>query len=537
MQMLRWPLSQWLPGGDYENFESLPKGFHFALPVIGALILGLIYHRIKPRFRPTGIAHVIGELHQGHSSKLPIGNAIVQFFGAIISLFFGFSGGREGPAVHLGASGSSYFGQKLRLPDNSLRVMASCGTAAAIAASFNTPIAGVIFAMEVVMMEYTVTGFIPVILAAVSATVLTRIWHGDEIALANIDVALGSLHEMPYIALTGLAIGVLSACFVYIQRECLKLGSWAIWRRFLLAGVVTGTIALLSPEIMGLGFDTFAKVFAGEFNLQILLILLVSKLLATSIAHGLGVPIGIIGPSLIIGALGGAAMGQISVFFPIGGSAEPSFYALLGMAAMMAALMNAPLAALLAILELTNNPQIIFPAMLAIIVAHITHKELFKLRSSPQTTLDSMHLWLRTDPITQSLLRTSALAVMESNVATLPIKTNKEELNAVFTADKKWLLLETEAQTQKLLNHAELEALLSGLEEGQKLDLSASLAEKPELAELDILSTLREALDLMNESKQDAILVTGFLSDNPAPEIGILSRAAIEKHYNNPIIY
>jgi len=115
--------------------------------------------------------------HQGH---LPIRNAIVQFFGGILALISGQSGGREDPAIHLGAASSSLLGQAFSLPNNSIRTLVACGTAAAIAGSFNTPIAGVIFAMEVVMMEFTIGSFIPVIIAAVASTLLAHYVIGNE---------------------------------------------------------------------------------------------------------------------------------------------------------------------------------------------------------------------------------------------------------------------------------------------------------------------------------------------------------------------
>lgn len=176
------PLTLLLPNGS-ESFEALSPGTRFLLPVLGALIIGLLVHRFKPEQRVLGVGHILDRM-QHHQAQLPAANALLQFIGAALALLTGHSVGREGPAVHLGAASSSLLGQQLQLPNNSLRTLTACGVAAAIAASFNTPLAGVIFAMEVVLMEYTITGFIPVILAAVSGGVLSRIAFGTQPAFA-----------------------------------------------------------------------------------------------------------------------------------------------------------------------------------------------------------------------------------------------------------------------------------------------------------------------------------------------------------------
>ena len=142
----------WGVGSGGEDFESLPQWAHFALPAGGALVLGAIYSLLKPEDRETGIVHVISCMHSRYGA-LPLRNAILQFLGGIFALASGQSGGREGPGVHLGGAINSLIGQRLGLPNNSLRVLVACGTAGGIAAAFHTPLAGVIFAMEVIVAE------------------------------------------------------------------------------------------------------------------------------------------------------------------------------------------------------------------------------------------------------------------------------------------------------------------------------------------------------------------------------------------------
>ena len=142
------PLANWLPGGTAESFEHLDPIWYFFLPVIGGLLIGLWLMLFTPDERKTGVPHVMARMAY-HQGRMPFKNTLAQFVGGAIGILTGQSGGREGPAVHLGSAVSSQIGSFFHLPNNSVRLMVACGTAGAIAASFNTPMAGVIFAMEV----------------------------------------------------------------------------------------------------------------------------------------------------------------------------------------------------------------------------------------------------------------------------------------------------------------------------------------------------------------------------------------------------
>ncbi|MEX2366810.1 MAG: chloride channel protein, partial [Pseudohongiellaceae bacterium] len=240
--IIELPLSLLL-SDDFENFESLSPAFLFALPVSGAMILGLVLMLTRSESRRVGVIHVLERLarHQGH---LPWRNSLVQFFGGVIALASGQSGGREGPAIHLGAAGSSLLGQALTLPNNSIRILVGCGAAAAISASFNTPIAGVIFSMEVIIMEYTIAGFVPVILAAVIATLINQTVYGSTTAFSVPPVAMNSFYDLPLVVVEGILIGVLAALFVRTIQMIHRYGPDAVWIRMLIAGLVTGSIAL-----------------------------------------------------------------------------------------------------------------------------------------------------------------------------------------------------------------------------------------------------------------------------------------------------
>ncbi|MEZ5584747.1 MAG: chloride channel protein [Candidatus Competibacteraceae bacterium] len=166
------PQVTFLGDANHENYEALSAALRLLLPTLGGLGVGLLFHWLSPTERAVGVVHVMERLAYGEG-HLPIKNAGVQFFSAALCIVTGQSVGREGPAVHIGSTCGSWLGQQLRLPDNSIRVLVGCGTAGAIAAAFNTPLAGVIFAMEVILVEYTLASFTPIILAAASATTVS----------------------------------------------------------------------------------------------------------------------------------------------------------------------------------------------------------------------------------------------------------------------------------------------------------------------------------------------------------------------------
>ena len=164
----------YMTDGDPEAFESMAPWLRALLPLLAVTIVGVLLYRQKPTARKLGVGHVIERLTY-HQGRFPLRNWLNQWWVGVVVVLGGLSAGREGPAIHLGAAAASGLGQQMRLPNNSLRVLVACGTAAAISASFNTPIAGVIFAMEVVMMEYTLMSFMPVILASTMGALVAQL--------------------------------------------------------------------------------------------------------------------------------------------------------------------------------------------------------------------------------------------------------------------------------------------------------------------------------------------------------------------------
>lgn len=364
-----------LPGGRLGNYEALPDWAMVALPTVGGLLLGLVFERLPGPLRSVGIVHVIQQLRHTGRPNLPLGNALVQFIAGTFAIVCGHSVDREGPGVHLGAATGTWVGARSDEADSF--TLTVCGAAAAIAAAFNTPLAGIVFVIEVLGVRYRVDRFIPVMTASVTGALIAQLAYG---ATPTFDLAAGlemaSGEEILLLAGLGLVTGLCAVGFTYLTEA-----SWHLGGRlrpslaFGLAGLVTGLIGLVVPQVPGISYDTLNGILNHHLGLTALLLLVVGKLVATGISVGLRVPGGLIGPSLVIGGALGGAVGVLvqSLAIPTG---PGPFYAAVGMLAMMSAVLRAPLAALMALLELTGNPNIIFPGMVAVVGADVIARQL-----------------------------------------------------------------------------------------------------------------------------------------------------------------
>ena len=522
-----------LPYGDPENYEGLPQQWRIFLPIVGALLLALIFSIFTKNDISVGVSHVMERLsyHQGY---LYVRKLILQYIGAAIAIISGQSLGREGPAIHLGAATSSLIGQQLGLPNNTIRTLVACGTAAAIGASFNTPLAGVIFALEVVMMEYTLASFLPVILSAVSATAVTRAIFGTEIVFSVPNFQLTNLLELPYVMFLGVVTGIAAFLFIYLTRLSANIGNkLSIWTRFTIAGTVTGLLAIVAPQIMGIGYDTVNNTLVNNIGLTLLIIIFVTKLVATACSIGMGLPAGLIGPSLVIGASLGGVMGIIAqpIFPDL--SSSPGLYALIGMAAMMGATLQAPLAALTAVFELTSNPNIILPGMLAIVTAQLTASQLFGQRSIYRMLMQLKGLDYRHEPMVQALRRIGVANVMNRNIYRSEKIINKEQAKNLVVQDKEWIVIEEDKPiailpTLDLGNYLEDETT----SEVEEIDLMEIPAKRLQVCCIDLRATADSAREQFIQEGVDALCISSSVGPDIMRVYGILTKEKFKSSYD-----
>jgi len=295
---------------------------------------------------------------------------------------------REGPGVHIGAASANMIGHFLPTNAEENHTLTACGAAASIAVAFNTPLAGVVFVIEVLLVRYHVIRFFPVIMAAVVGAVISREIHGPSPAFAIPPIDLGSLLELPYIAAMGLVAGLLAMLFVSISESVLHATkTWPLTRCYVLAGLCTGLLACWTPQIMGISYDTLEEMLHGQVAIGLVVALIFTKLIATAVSIGLRIPGGLIGPMLVIGGAVGSAAGMLASGLYPALAGSTGFYAVIGMVAMLGAALRAPMAALIALLELTANPNIILPGMLAVVSANLANLLILGKESAFSTLL------------------------------------------------------------------------------------------------------------------------------------------------------
>ena len=398
-------------------YAELPWWGRLGLPFLGifgiycvAALTGFNHYRV-------GIPFAIHRVKM-HFGLMPLRSTINQFFGGIFALASGFFVGREGPSVHLGAAGTSFIGDGLKLPYNCIRILAGCGIAAGISASFNTPFAAMIFVMEVVLRDYRIHIFIPIMIAAAIGSVMSRMVFGDGTALLFLSFANLDQWIYVYLVVFGLGLGTLAALFNFqlmaIMRTCQNM---ALHYRFIIAAGFTGTIGIFIPDAMGAEFLSVHSLLDANIEIQAIFLIFLAKFVLGCIAIGLGIPGGIIGPVMIIGMFAGALLA-----YPLenilGTTQYHDTFVLLGVAGMLTAVLNAPLAAMSAVMELSYTPQIVLPCILVIVPAYVISHQVFKNRSIFIQQLELQSLPYRQSSITQSLQKTGVLALAHKNIIT-----------------------------------------------------------------------------------------------------------------------
>ena len=522
-----------LPYENPENYEGLALHYRVLLPIAGAILIAILFKLFAKKDSTVGVSHVMERLsyHQGY---LNIRNLLLQYVGGAMAIISGQSLGREGPAIHLGAATSSLIGQQLGLPNNTIRTLVACGTAAAIGASFNTPLAGVIFALEVVMMEYSLASFLPVILSAVSATTVTRAVFGTEVVFSVPHFQLTNLLELPYVMFLGIVTGTAAFVFIYLTKFSAQISNnLPTWLKFTIAGSITGLLAIVAPQIMGIGYDTVNYSLVDNIGLTLLLIIFAAKLIATACSIGLGLPAGLIGPTFVIGASLGGVLGILAqpIFPEL--SSSPGLYALIGMAAMMGATLQAPLAALTAVFELTNNPNIILPGMLAIVTAQLTASQLFGQRSIYRMLMQLKGLDYRHEPMIQALRRIGVANVMNRNIHRSAHILSHDQAKALVKQNKEWIVIEEEEPiailpTSDLSNYLEDEDIGNLVE----INLMKIPAKRLQVSCIDLRATADSARERFIQEGVEALCISSTIGPDIIRVYGILTKDKFKSSYN-----
>ncbi len=524
---------------------SLPWYIYLAAPAIAGLPIGWINARLMKKGEYRGVAGVLADLveRRGNINRKQI---VTETFGGAISIGGGASLGREGPTVALGAVIASFIGQKLKLSEMHIRTMIGCGVAAGIAASFNTPIAGVLFATEVILTDYAMATFSPIVISSVIATAISRTHLGNFPAFIVPEYHLVSDWEIPAYAVVGLACGLMAALLIRMLGPTRALlARWIPDTRFrpVVAGLCVGAMGLAVPHVMSIGYGIVGNVLLEKVDPTLLgvalpvgvflAILLATKLVAVVISFSSGFPGGLLGPALFLGAITGGLLGNIIHHaFPVLTEGYGA-YALVASGALTAAALQAPLTIMIMVFELTADYHIMLPLMTACIIATLV-KRVFGRESVFTEALEEGGIdtgwgleqsWMRSVRVTRIPWRP---------VPTVTEDTPLEELKRVYVDSGKGCVIVTDQDENMvgIISFADLQPWLLD-PSMDRLTVAGEVANR-EVQTVSEDDSLLDAIHIFDREVYEQVPVVA--RDNPRKVLGILSRTAVFSTYHKLIV-
>jgi CIC family chloride channel protein len=372
--LFRWLIktfqSFFLDGGSHA-LGFLGNYYIIFIPAAGGLLVGLLVYYFAREAKGHGVPEVM-EAVALRGGRIRPRVALVKILASSICIGSGGSVGREGPIVQIGSTTGSTLGQWLKLPEETVKVLVACGAAGGIAATFNAPIAGVLFALEIILGRVVTRRFGYVVISAVVADFLAQVFLGNERAFPLPVFGIVSGWEFGFYVVLGILAALAAQAFTRLLYWCedrfdsIKLPEYL---KPMLGGFAVGAIGLYSLDLLGVGYEGISRALSGQLTLWALLAFFALKIIATSLTLGSGGSGGIFAPSLFIGAMLGTAVGSAfgELFPSLAAPAEA--YGVVGMAAVFAGAARAPFSAILIIFEMTGNYAIILPLMTSVVIS------------------------------------------------------------------------------------------------------------------------------------------------------------------------
>ena len=427
-------------GGENDLLElvvHLPWYYRVAIPAIGGLIVGPLVYFFAREAKGHGVPEVMEAvaLKGGVIRKRVV---VVKSLASAISISTGGSVGREGPIVQIGSAIGSVLGQFMKVSADRMRTLVGCGAAAGIAATFNAPIAGSMFALEVILGDFGLATFSPIVISSVVATAISRAFLGDIPAFIVPAYELVSAWELPMYLMLGIfcaAVGVTFTKTLYRIEDIFDGIKFPEYLKGIIGGLMLGVASLIFPQILGVGYGAIDMALMQQVAWWLLLVLVVVKILATSVTIGSGGSGGIFAPSLFLGAMAGGFFGfVVHQLFP-NITASPGAYSIVGMGAVVSATTHGPLAAILILFEMTGDYKIILPLMLACIIATVASGQF--LRDSIYTLkLARRGVDIKEGKEVNVLKSMFVKDVMNTHVETMPEALPLEQMTKIISKSK-----------------------------------------------------------------------------------------------------
>ncbi|MFQ5740596.1 MAG: chloride channel protein [Acidobacteriota bacterium] len=356
--------------GGKQVLEFLGPYYVALIPAAGGLVVGPLIYWFAREAKGHGVPEVMEAVALKGGRIRPV-VVLIKTLASATCLGTGGAAGREGPIVQIGSAFGSTVGQSLRMSDDRIRMLVTCGAAGGIAATFNAPVAGVIFALEVILGEFAIRHFSAVVVSSVTASVIAQVFLGNAPAFEVPQYALQNPWELVLYVVLGVLAGVVGVGFIrmlYWTEDLFDAWRFPEYMKPALGGLGVGLIGVYAPQIFGVGYETIGQVLHGQLLFSTL-VLLFLKMLATSLTLGSGGSGGIFAPSLFMGSMLGSAFGGVASRLLPGLVAPSGAYALVGMAAVFAAAAHAPITAIIILFEMTGDYRIILPLMLSTVIS------------------------------------------------------------------------------------------------------------------------------------------------------------------------
>ncbi|MDQ6950517.1 MAG: chloride channel protein [Mariprofundales bacterium] len=536
----------WVGESSWSSVLATAPWYLFLMaPVCGGMVVGIInsYWLVPGEIK---IIPAVMEALALRGGRISMRRSSGETLSNMVALGSGASMGREAPTVALGAALSSLVGQWIHLNERQMRVMMGCGVAAGIAASFNAPIAGSLFALEVILTDYTIGTFSPIVLAAVISTVITRAEVGNFPAFVVPHFALSSYLQIPSYLVLGLICGLLAALLIYLLPKVRDLFHHGIPHEILrpmVAGLLLGLLALLVPELMSMGYGTVTALVNEGLSPHLLgfkvplavflLLLLVLKVWTSLMCAGSGFGTGLIGPSVFLGSAAGALFGLVAHQVAPGFTASYGSYALIGAGAMMAAALQAPASTILMLFELSGEYQIMMPLMTACVVATLV-KLAFGKDSVFTEVLSSMGIdtqwgmeraWLRSVPVSKIPWRVVPTVAADARLAELKEEYVKSGKGCVQVVDDDGFLI-------GIVTFDDLKEWL--LDSTLDQVVVASEVANRQVKVVSESDSLLDAINVFDRENFEQMPVVA--EDEPRKVLGMLARNAVFSTYHKMIV-
>jgi CIC family chloride channel protein len=362
----------------YVGSSHLPwlgLGFFVLIPAVGGIIYGPLIYRYAREARGHGVPEVMVAVAE-NGGRIRPQVSVVKALASAVCIGTGGSVGREGPIVQIGSALASALGQRVRMPEDRMRILVACGAAGGIAATFNAPITGVFFGVEIILREFSVDAMFTVMLSAAVADGVAIPFLGSRRFLSGFPAGITMPHPGDYLLVAALAVvaGLIGLLFknVVYKMEDLWDVAWRgrpEWARPAVGGVALGVVLLALPQLYGVGYPVMFKTVAGGYVLWFLLVLAAGKMLACGLTLGIGGSGGVFAPSLFVGVTSGMAFGEIAAHLVGPAAGPPALYAVVAMGAVFTSAARAPLTSVASVVELTGDYTLTLPVMLAVAIA------------------------------------------------------------------------------------------------------------------------------------------------------------------------